>query len=501
MEFRILGSLEAEEGGKRLALGGPSEQKALAILLLEFGRVVPVTHLVDALWDAPPATADKQARNAIGRLRRLLAKNGEPDAVVTESGGYRLRTAGNTLDARLFEAKASQAEAATAAREVAKAAALLGSARELWRGPALAGLSGRVIEAAATAWDERRRAVVETYCDHLLALGNHRQVVTELAGVVASHPMREKAVRHLMLALYRDGRRADALALYQDTRTLLAEELGLDPGPDLQRLQQQILGDDPALAAPSPPNDAIRLFARDQSSRDKAPPSAVSPEPSQLAGLSPHPSPSQRPVPSPAIPSPTPHPPQPATPRPPGRLATRALAVTASLAVAVIVVIVGVHAASVDASSRTLTEIQASQLNNVLNASSSTRRTLVSAVAEVGACSDVSAAVAAVENVISERASELHQASALATSDLPGGAALKSDLTSAMHNSLQADEDFLTWAQQINAGCTYPATLTSAYHDGLTASKAAVTAKNNFLQLWNPIANQQGLPPRTEDEI
>jgi DNA-binding SARP family transcriptional activator len=210
-------------------------------------------------------------------LRRLLAKSGEPDAVVTESGGYRLRIAGNTLDARLFETKVSQAEAATAAGEVAKAAALLGSALELWRGPALAGLSGRVIVAAATAWDERRWAVVETYCDRLLVLGNHRQVVTELAAVVASYPMREKAVRHLMLALYRDGRRADALALYQDTRMLLAEELGLDPGPDLQRLQQQILGDDPALTAPGPANDDIRLStaAWGQQTVPRQPPAAV----------------------------------------------------------------------------------------------------------------------------------------------------------------------------------------------------------------------------------
>ena len=533
MEFRILGSLEAEEGGKRHSLGGPSEQKALAVLLLEFGRVVPVAHLVDALWDAPPATADKQARNAIGRLRRLLAKSGEPDAVVTESGGYRLPATGNTLDARLFEAKVSQAEAATAVREVAKAATLLGSALQLWRGPALAGLSGRVIEAAATAWDERRRGVVETYCDHLLALGKHRQVVTELAGMVASHPMREKTVRHLMLALYQDGRRADALALYQDTRTLLAEELGLDPGPDLQRLQQQILGDAPALMAPGPANELIGLFARDQSPRGKAPPSAVSPEPGRLAGPSPShcPQPSEwtialdiaastapaaaapgratQPaasgprvlVPSPAQSSPTRHLPPPAAPRTARRPGMRALAVITSLAVAVIAVIAGLHAASVDASSRALAETQASQVNNVLNASSSTRGTLVSAVAEVSDCSDVSGAVAAIENVIPQRASELKQASALATSDLPGGAALKSNLISAMRNSLQADKDFLTWAQQMNTGCTSPAALTSAYHDGLTASKAAVAAKDNFLQLWNPIASQQGLPPRTEDEI
>src|ERR1039457_158461 len=127
-------------------------------------------------------------------------------------------------------------------------------------------------------------------------------------------------------------------------------------------------------------------------------------------------------------------------------------------------------------------------------------RTLVSAVAEVGDCSDVNGAVSALENVISQRASELNQASALATSDLPGGAALKSDLTSAMQNSLQADKDFLTWAQQMNAGCTSSAPLTSAYHDGITASTAALAAKNNFLQIWDPIVSQQDFPPRTQDK-
>ena len=121
-------------------------------------------------------------------------------------------------------------------------------------------------------------------------------------------------------------------------------------------------------------------------------------------------------------------------------------------------------------------------------------------MAEVGDCSDVNGAVSALENVISQRASELNQASALATSDLPGGAALKSDLTSAMQNSLQADKDFLTWAQQMNAGCTSSAPLTSAYHDGITASTAALAAKNNFLQIWDPIVSQQDFPPRTQDK-
>lgn len=217
-EFRILGSLEAETAaGGRLALGGSGEQVVLAVLLLSAGQVVPVADLVDALWEhRPPATAVKQARNAIGRLRHLLASGGESDAIATERGGYRMCMDGHGLDAWIFEAKVGQAEAAAAAGNVAGAAALLRRALDLWRGPALAGLSGLVIEAAADAWNERRWAA------------------------------------QLMVALYRCGRRAEALEVYQRVRMTLAEELGLDPGPQLQRLHQQILVGDPGpdLAAP-----------------------------------------------------------------------------------------------------------------------------------------------------------------------------------------------------------------------------------------------------------
>lgn len=221
MEFRILGSLEAEAGGKRLALGGPREQKVLAVLLLDAGRVVPVAHLAEAVWDDPPATAGKQVSNAVGVLRRLLTENGEPDAVVTEGSGYRLRVSADSLDARLFEAKVSQAKVAAAAGDVAEAAALAGSALALWRGPALAGLSGRVIEAAAAGWEERRSAVQEMYYDHRLALGEHRQIVGDLVAVVSGHPLRERGVAQLMLALYRCGRQAEALAAYLRARDVL----------------------------------------------------------------------------------------------------------------------------------------------------------------------------------------------------------------------------------------------------------------------------------------
>lgn len=251
MEFRILGCLEAEAGGERLRLGGLREQKVLAVLLLDADRMVPVRRLVDALWDDdPPATAFKQAQNAVGRLRRLLAASGGADPVVTGSSGYRFQVGRHTLDARVFDTQVARAEAAASAGKVAEAAALLGSVLDLWRGQPLAGLSGRVIEAAADAWNERRCAVQETYYDHRLALGEHRQLIGDLRALVSAYPLRGRPVTQLMLALYRCGRQADALEVYSSARAVLAAELGLDPDPHLQRLQQQILTRDPGLELP-----------------------------------------------------------------------------------------------------------------------------------------------------------------------------------------------------------------------------------------------------------
>lgn len=256
MQFRILGSLEAEAAaGGRLALGGPAEQTVLAVLLLSAGHVVPVAHLIDALWeDRPPATAVKQARNAVGRVRRLLAVSGEPDAIATEAGGYRIRMEGHGLDARDFEARAGQAEAAAGAGDVAGAAALLRGALELWRGPALAGLSGLAIDAGADAWNERRWAAQETYFAHRLALGEHGQIIGDLRALVCAQRLREGPAAQLMVALHRCGRRAEALQVYQRVRAVLAEELGLDPGPQLCRLHQQILAGEAGrpVATPGP---------------------------------------------------------------------------------------------------------------------------------------------------------------------------------------------------------------------------------------------------------
>ncbi|HEV2374138.1 MAG TPA: BTAD domain-containing putative transcriptional regulator [Streptosporangiaceae bacterium] len=256
MEFRILGNLEVHADGCRLAVGGPREQKVLATLLLNAGRLVPLPRLVDMVWEAdPPVSAAKQVRNSVSTLRQLLKADGPGPVIATDGAGYRLDMNGALLDAQVFETQAAQAATAASAGRCAEAARLLRSALDLWRGPALAGLPGHAMEAAAVSLDQRRLAVAETYCDHLLTLGRDREAAAELTSLVASHPLREKAVAQLMLALYRDGQRADALALYQDTRSALADQLGLDPGPGLQQLHQRILAADPGLQVPEPGQD------------------------------------------------------------------------------------------------------------------------------------------------------------------------------------------------------------------------------------------------------
>jgi len=240
VEFLLLGPVEVRCGGRRVAVGGPQAEKALAALLLAGGRVVGLDALVDALWDAePPPTAVHQVHKLIGGLRRRI-----PGAIHTDGRGYRIRPGAGALDVDRFEELAGRAEIPA-----------LTAALALWRGRALAGVDSRALRTAAAALDDRRLAVLERLTDLRLAAGQADAVSTELPPLVAEHPLRETLRRQLMTALYRCGRQAEALGVYAETRALLAEELGLDPGPELVRLHQQILRADPALEPdrPRPP--------------------------------------------------------------------------------------------------------------------------------------------------------------------------------------------------------------------------------------------------------
>lgn len=248
MEFRVLGSLEVLASDGPVRLTGQRQRRLLALLLVNADRDVSLDTLIDAVWDErPPTTAKRQVQNSISALRRLLEAGArDPVAAPTidaEGNGYRLRLAASELDARLFLAHVEKARRLSAG-EPGRAVAELRAGLRLWRGPALAGLSGRMLEAAAARLEEQRRAATEECVELELRLGRHADLVGELTELVASHPLWERLVGQLMLALHRSGRQAEALEVYQRLRQALADELGLEPGAQLRELHAAVLRDE-----------------------------------------------------------------------------------------------------------------------------------------------------------------------------------------------------------------------------------------------------------------
>jgi DNA-binding SARP family transcriptional activator len=249
VEYRILGPLEIRTGGSELHLGHTREQRVMAALLLDAGRVVSLERLVDELWDEdPPETAPKLVRNCVSALRSRFAA--APGAVIeTHPSGYLLEIGGAYLDTADFAERIGRARSFGAAGRLAEAVAEARAALALWRGPALAGLRGRMIQAAATNLDEQRLSAVEECMSWELEQGAGAGLVAELSQLVAEHPWRERLRAQLMRALYQCGRRAEALDTYRAGRRALVEQLGIEPGPELRQLNQDILNDDPALVA------------------------------------------------------------------------------------------------------------------------------------------------------------------------------------------------------------------------------------------------------------
>ncbi|GIJ64096.1 AfsR/SARP family transcriptional regulator [Virgisporangium aurantiacum] len=256
MEFRILGPLQVSVDAGPVALSGRRSRTLLAVLLTHPGQVVAVDHLIDAVWDGrPPATAIRQVQNEISVLRRLLgdgAGGTGRTTIVADGRGYRAELRPGELDSEVFADGVARAQSLVADSQITEAAAELRAALRLWRGPALMGLGGRVVEAAAARLDEQRLTAMEQQFDLELRLGRHDDVVGDLTELVAANPLRERLVGQLMLALYRAGRQADALEVYHLLRVRLADELALDPGPPLQRQFVGILNSDPAAGAPRP---------------------------------------------------------------------------------------------------------------------------------------------------------------------------------------------------------------------------------------------------------
>ncbi|MGH3879371.1 MAG: AfsR/SARP family transcriptional regulator, partial [Actinophytocola sp.] len=252
VEFRLLGPVEVGCDGRPVPLGGLRHQALVSALLLDANRVVSVDQLVAAAWgDEPPETARVQAQNGISRLRHALASTGAPDLIVTGGAGYRIRVQPDQLDVHRFETLTADAEARLAAGDLDRAATTLVGALSLWRGPALDGLSTSVLEVAAARLEESRIRAVETRIEVDLLRGRGGELTSELTVLVQSHPYRERLPGYLMLALHRAGRRAEALQVFRNTRALLAEQLGIEPGPELQRLYEAVLRGDDDLATAS----------------------------------------------------------------------------------------------------------------------------------------------------------------------------------------------------------------------------------------------------------
>jgi predicted ATPase/DNA-binding SARP family transcriptional activator len=260
MEVRILGPLEVLHEGQPLDLGGPRDRGVLALLVVHAGEVVSSDRLIEAMWgDQLPRDPQHALQAAVSRLRKALQSAGAPDLVVTRPPGYVLEIDPDAVDAARFE---RLVERARHHEDPAARAAALQEALVLWRGPPLA-------DVAYEAWaqpeinrlNELRLAAVEDEIDTQLAAGRHAEVLGRLTILMEEHPFRERLRRQLMLAFYRARRQAEALELYEQARVTLAEELGVDPGPDLQRLHQQILRQDPSLDWSPPPPTRTNLPA------------------------------------------------------------------------------------------------------------------------------------------------------------------------------------------------------------------------------------------------
>ncbi|MER6196128.1 BTAD domain-containing putative transcriptional regulator [Streptomyces sp. NPDC001586] len=234
-EFRLLGPVEAWRGEGQLTIAGRKPRALLAALLLEHGQVVSAETLIDRVWgDSPPDSARTLVQTYVWVLRRALG-----DVIESRPAGYRIRVAPAWTDRGRFAELAARGSAAAADGRYAEAAALFTQGLDLWRGPALGGI-GDALGVAAAGLDEERLVVMEQRAQAQLDAGTP-VVVAELRALVAAHPTRERARKHLMLALHRAGRHAEALEVFAQGRQALADELGVEPGPDLQALHVSIL--------------------------------------------------------------------------------------------------------------------------------------------------------------------------------------------------------------------------------------------------------------------
>ncbi len=266
LEIRLLGPFEVLAGGRPVSVSGSKRHALLAMLALRRGRVVGVDALIDALWGEDLPTAPRNAlQHHVARLRAALG----PEAIVASTDGYAVMNAG--VDALQFEELLEEARAALRGGDARAGAAAAALALGLWRGAPFHGLTNTLwFTAEAQRLEALRVDALEEQFDAALALGEHREIVSAIRTALEESPFRERLWGQLMLALYRSGRQADALEAFQQARQVLSEQLALEPGPDLRRLQEAILVHDPAIAAVEvPPIRHGNLPARSTSFVDR----------------------------------------------------------------------------------------------------------------------------------------------------------------------------------------------------------------------------------------
>ncbi|MFE9240689.1 BTAD domain-containing putative transcriptional regulator [Streptomyces sp. NPDC007007] len=276
MEFQLLGPVEARDGARRIAVSGTMMHTVLAVLLLARGRVVSDGRLSELLWGwDPPATWNAQIYTYMSRLRKLL---GPEVDLVRRQPGYQLVADAARVDVVEFERLERLGRRAMEERRLTQAAETLRQALDLWQGPALANVTPHLAEAELPQLEEARMSALEHRIEADLALGRHGQLTSELTQLVSEFPVRERLRAQLMAALYRCGRQAEALRAYHEGREVLAEELGVDPGPDLTAAYQSLLsGELDTLPQPAPSlTSAVP--------RVSAPPVMIPPLPTDFTG-------------------------------------------------------------------------------------------------------------------------------------------------------------------------------------------------------------------------
>ena len=250
VEVRLLGPLEVVVAGRSVAVTGARQRALLAVLALNSNEIVSRDHLIDAAWgESPPETVQASLNVAVSKLRRALGG----DVLETRPPGYVLRIDEDALDVRRFERLVGDGRRALANGDPERASAILRDALALWRGAPLADFAfDSFAQGEIARLEELRLVALEARIDADLERGRHSVLCGELEALVARHPWRERLRAQLMLALYRAGRQREALEAYQDARRAFVEELAIEPGRELQRLQQAMLRQDPSLDLTSP---------------------------------------------------------------------------------------------------------------------------------------------------------------------------------------------------------------------------------------------------------